>query len=246
MVDRYSTKKRRTHGRLYYAKHREELLLKKKAEYHTDHPERKRLSRKASDPEHDGMPVASKLYYANYYARHREEILLKRKQRYHDNRKAKGFTSREYSKKRLKPDVLINPEPKKEVKARYFVKHREGLVLKLQKFEASKDSEFDRKRQNLEEVVGKIARDIDTAQSSVLELHKGESLCQDSGDQRLNFACQGENSEGGAIALTVFPCQTEQMEPISTVDFSRYKYDIVVLGMDSQVDGSFLAKSQQR
>lgn len=266
MSYQYTTKKRRIQRRLYYAKHREELLLKKKPEYHANHsPERKRLDRKALDPEgrkgaselvsisqarpshvqREGLTceTTSKLYYANYYARHREEILLKRKQRYHDNRKAKGFTSREYSKKK---DVL-NPKPKKEAKARYFVKHREGLVLKLQKFETSKGSEFDRKQQNLEEVVGKIARDIDSAQT-MLEIHQGEGICQHSGDQRLNVACQGENSvcEEDDVALTVFTCQPEQRESISSVDFSHYKHDIVVLGVDSQADGSFLAKSQQR
>ena len=267
----YASKKRRIQRQLYYAKHREELLLKKKTEYRANHPKRDRR-KAASDTER--RKVASKLYYANYYARHREEILLKRKQRYHDNRKAKGYTSREYSKKKH----TLNPEPtKREAKPRYFVKHREGLVLKLQKVEASKGSdEFDRKQQNLEEVIGKItrdivasspgpslrregpgdeARDIDThAQTMLEQLHKGaEVLCRDSGDLLPNVTCRGGNSvhkEGNtSTVLTVFACRTKhflQEDPMSSVDFSDYKHDIVVLGVDGQTDGSFFWQNLNR
>ena len=241
----YTSKKRRIQRQLYYAEHREELLLKKKTEYRANHPKPDR--RKASDSER--RKVASKLYYANYYARHREEILLKRKQRYHDNRKAKGYTSREYSKKKY----TLNPEPtKREAKPRYFVKHREGLVLKLQKLEASKGSdEFDRKRQNLEEIIGKITRDIDTkAQTTLEQLHEGaKGVYRDSDCLLPNVAYQGGNSvsKEGNTVLTVFACRTKhfsQEEPMASVDFSDYKHDIVVLGVDSQTDCSFLAKSQ--
>ena len=250
----YTSRKRRTQRKLYYAEHREEVLLKKKEEYRVNHP---KLSGSAyhnkTTTEH--QKGSSKRYYANYYARHREEILLKRKQRYHESRKAKGYTSREYSKKK---STLNSSEPAKsqEAKPRYFVKHRKGLVLRLQKLEVSKvPNEFDRKRRNLEQVIGKIVRDSDAhVQTMPVELHKGdEDVSQGTGVPLSNhLACKGGRNNAYKEAdsvLTVFACRTKhflQEEHISNVDFSDYKHDIVMVDSDSQIDASFLAKSQQR
>jgi hypothetical protein len=144
----------------------------------------------------------------------------------------------------------LNPEPtKRKTKPRYFVKYSEGLVLKLQKLEVSKDSdEFDRKRQNLEEVVSKIARDVDTRQPQTTldsqRLWKRSGICQNSGS-----LLRGGNSvcQDGDTILTVFTCRTEQEDPITSVDFTDYKHDIAIVGVDNQpAYGSFLTKSQQK
>ena len=275
------TKKQRRKKQLYYAEHREELLAKKKAEYRAKHP--KGLRRKtaaAGESRRKGTSKSkSKPNSTDYYARHREEILLKRKQRYqdnreeillkrkqkyhdnreevllkrkrryHDDRKAKG-SSREHSK------YTLNPEPtKRGTEPRYFVKYSEGLVLRLQKLEVSKDSnEFDRKRQNLEEVVSKIA-DTQRPQTTLdpRRLWRRSSMCQNSGSLLPNVAAyQGGDSvrwEGDTTLISFTQCQTNfsQEDPMSSVDFSDYKHDIMIVKVDSQPDGSsLLTKSQQK
>lgn len=274
------TKKQRRKKQLYYAEHREELLAKKKAEYRAKHP--KGLRRKtaaAGEPRRNGTSKSkSKLNSTDYYARHREEILLKRKQRYqdnreeillkrkqkyhdnreevllkrkqryHDDRRAKGYTSREHSKHTL------NLEPTKgETEPRYFVKYSEGLVLRLQKLEVSKHpNEFDRKRQNLEEVVSKIA-DTQRSQTTLdpRRLWRRSSMCRNSGSLLPNIYQRGDSvcQEGGSTLTNFTQCQTNfsQEDPISSVDFSDYKHDIVIVEVDSQPDGSsLLTKSQQK
>ena len=57
--------------------------------------------------------------------------------------------------------ATVNPNPESEVAPRYCVKHMSGLILKLQKVDTSRCSEIDCRRQNLEEIVSKIAGDVD-------------------------------------------------------------------------------------
>ena len=52
-------------------------------------------------------------------------------------------------------------------------------MLRIQKVDTSKQSEFDRRRRNLEQVVSKIARDLDAVHTR-LELHQGKGIHQDS------------------------------------------------------------------
>lgn len=54
----------------------------------------------------------------------------------------------------------MNPNPESEV-APGCVEHMSGLILKLQKVDTSRCSEIDCRQQNLEEIVSKIAGDVD-------------------------------------------------------------------------------------
>lgn len=90
----------------------------------------------------------------------------------------------------------------------YCVKHVEGLVLKLQKVESSKYSEADRRRQNLEEIVSKIAGGIDEgppsgAHCSILELRQGEGTFRDSSDlvPTIVESCQRDCEHGSGIVI---------------------------------------------
>lgn len=275
------TKKLRRKKQLYYAEHREELLAKKKAEYRAKHP--KGLRRKtaaAGESRRKGTSKSkSKPNSTDYYARHREEILLKRKQRYQDNReeillkrKQKYHDNREevllkrkqryYDDRKAKGSSgehskhTLNPEPtKRGTEPRYFIKYSEGLVLRLQKLEVSKDSsEFDRKRQNLEEVVSKIA-DTQRSQTTLdpRRLWRRSSMCQNSSSLLPSVAAyQGGDSvgwEGDTTLISFTQCQTNflQEDPMSSVDFSDYKHDIMIVEVDSQPDvSSLLTKSQQK
>ena len=190
-----SAKTIRARKKLYYAQHREELLLKNRIRYHADperrreaarrdyalNKERRKALAKMRVKNHPVDPAAKRKAAANYYAKHRDEILLKRRINYHTNLEASRASSREKYRKRRAPS---NPKPKEEAIPSYCVKRMDGLVLKLQKIEASKYSEVDCRRQNLEEVVSKITGDLCAAPGShsMLELHQGEGIFQDSSD----------------------------------------------------------------
>lgn len=191
-----SARTMRARRRLYYAKHREELLLKNRMRYHADPEPRREAARrdyalnvkrrkelaKLRARKNPVDLAAKRKAAANYYAKHRDEILLKRRINYHANAEANRAASRERCKKRRS---TLNPKPESGGGApRYCVKHIDGLVLKLQKVESSKHSEFDHRRQNLEEIVSKIARNLDaaSAHSGTLEHHQegGSIILQDS------------------------------------------------------------------
>ena len=162
----------RARKRRYYEQHREELLLKNKIKYHANSEcireasrrdyalnkeRRKKLDKiRAKKPQ---VRVAKRKSNAKYYAKHREDILLKMRMNYHANLEASRAAAREKYKEKHAP--LTDSIPEEEAPGpSYCVKHVEGLVLKLQKVESSKYSEADRRRQNLEEIVSKIAGGI--------------------------------------------------------------------------------------
>ena len=92
-----SAKTRRARKKLYYAKHREELLFKNRIRYHTKPEQRREAARRAYALDSERKKAASRRYarmkYAldptpkreasvSYYARRRDEILLKRRINY--------------------------------------------------------------------------------------------------------------------------------------------------------------------
>ena len=168
---------------------------------------------------------------------------------YHADLEANRAASREYSRKRY--------ASKRGAKVRTYTKcTADELSLKEgEELEVSEDCielEFDRRRQNLENIISKIAQDIDAAHA-MLELHQGESGCQDSGDLASNNACQVEY-KGDLLPDTVYrteisvqrECETSSPRSSQVLVNEDTSLDPVPNNIAQQFDTTFLAKTQQK
>ena len=123
----------------------------------------------------------------------------------------------------------------------YTIKHNEDdLSLKtvIEAFKDCGESELDRRQRNLEEIIRKLAKDIDAAQT-MLELHQGEDVHQDSGDLVPNVTYTGECACQDGNNVPDIACQIEISAKGECVCEDP-------LGVACQTDTTFLSKSQQR